>query len=106
VRRPLELKVGPHAIEVAVDPHTSSAPVQVRLSWCTPEQRKVDHEAAVAAAETAKVAVAFAWTRLHPTFGLIEDVAAVNPNTMVVLNTSLPVAMPCADKVKGILEMW
>ncbi len=113
VRRPLELKAGPHAIEVAVDPDTSSAPVQVRLNWYTPEQRKADHEAAVAAAKNAKVAVVFAWTRQHPTFGLpgdqdklIEEVAAVNPNTIVVLNTSLPVALPWADKVKGILEMW
>ena len=113
VRRPLELKAGEHTIEVAIDPDTSSAPVQVRLNWYTPEQRKADHEAAVAAAKNAKVAVVFAWTRLHPTFGLpgdqdklIEEVAAVNPNTIVVLNTSLPVALPWVDKVKGILEMW
>jgi beta-glucosidase len=113
VRRPVELKAGPHAIEVAVDPDTSSAPVQVRLNWYTPERRKADYEAAIAAAKNAKVAVVFAWTRLHPTFGLpgdqdklIEEVAAVNPNTIVVLNTSLPVALPWVDKVKGILEMW
>jgi len=37
---------------------------------------------------------------------LISDVAAVNPNTVVVLNTTLPVAMPWLDKVKGVLEMW
>jgi beta-glucosidase len=113
VRRPVELKAGPHDIEVAIDPDTSSAPAQVRLNWYTPEQRKADHEAAVAAAKKAKVAVVFAWTRLHPTFGLpgdqdklIEEIAAVNPNTIVVLNTSLPVALPWVDKVKGILEMW
>jgi beta-glucosidase len=113
VRRPLELKAGPHAIEVAVDPDTSSAPVQVRLNWYTPEQRQADHDAAVAAAKNAKVAVVFAWARLHPTFSLpgdqdklIEEVAAVNPNTVVVLNTSLPVALPWVDKVKGILQMW
>jgi beta-glucosidase len=113
VRRPVELKAGPHAIEVAVDPDTSSAPVQVRLNWYTPEQRKTDHDVAIAAAKQAKVAVVFVWTRLHPTFALpgdqdklIEEVAAVNPNTIVVLNTSLPVALPWVDKVKGILEMW
>lgn len=113
VRRPVELKAGPHSIEVAVDPDTSSAPVQVRLNWYTPEQRKADYEAAVAAAKSARVAVVFAWARLHPTFSLpgeqdklIEDVAAVNPNTIVVLNTSLPVALPWVDKVKGVLEMW
>jgi beta-glucosidase len=37
---------------------------------------------------------------------LVEEVAAVNPNTIVVLNTSQPVALPWADKVKAILEMW
>ena len=113
VRRSIELNAGAHAIEVAVDPDTSSAPVQMRLNWYTPEQRKTDYDAALDAAKKAKVAVVFAWTRLHPTFGLpgdqnklIEAVASVNPNTIVVLNTSLPVALPWADKVKGILEMW
>jgi beta-glucosidase len=30
----------------------------------------------------------------------------VNPNTVVVLNTSQPVALPWIDKVKAVLEMW
>jgi beta-glucosidase len=37
---------------------------------------------------------------------LVEAVAAVNPNTIVVLNTSQPVALPWASRVKAILEMW
>ena len=88
-------------------------PVQVRLNWYTPEQRKADHEHAIAAAKHAKVAVVFVWTRLDPVFGLpgdqnklVEEVAAVNPNTVVVLNTSQPVALPWVDKVKAVLEMW
>jgi beta-glucosidase len=36
----------------------------------------------------------------------VKDVAAVNPNTIVVLNTSQPVALPWIDKVKAVLEMW
>ena len=51
--------------------------------------------------------------RLNPVFGLpgeqdrlVEEVAAVNPNTIVVLNTSQPVALPWVDKVKAVLEMW
>ncbi|MFI5111149.1 MAG: glycoside hydrolase family 3 C-terminal domain-containing protein, partial [Terriglobales bacterium] len=75
--------------------------------------RKADHEAAIAAAKNAKVAVVFLWTRRAPVFGLpgeqdklVEEVAAVNPNTIVVLNTSQPVALPWVDKVKAILEMW
>jgi beta-glucosidase len=113
VRRAVELTPGPHRIEIKTSPDSSNAPVQVRLNWTTPEQRKADHEAAIAAAKSAKVAVVFVWTRLQPVFGLpgeqnklVEEVAAVNPNTIVVLNTSQPVALPWIDKVKAVLEMW
>ncbi len=113
VRRAVELTAGPHAIEIATSSDTSSSPVQVRLSWYTPEQRAADHKAAIAAAKKAKVAVVFLWTRLTPVFGLpgdqdklVEEIAAVNPNTIVVLNTSQPVALPWVDKVKAVLEMW
>ncbi len=113
VRRAASLTAGRHKIEVLLTPDTSNAPVQVRLNWYTPEQRAADHEAAIAAAKSAKVAVVFLWTRLNPVFGLpgdqnklVEEVAAVNPNTIVVLNTSMPIAMPWIDKVKAVLEMW
>jgi len=113
VRRAVELTAGPHAIEIKISPDSSNSPVQVRLNWYTPEQRKADHEAAIAAAKSAKTAVVFVWTRLTPVFGLpgdqdklIEEVAAVNPNTIVVLNTSQPVALPWVDMVKSVLEMW
>ena len=45
VRRAVELTAGPHAIEINTSPDTSNAPVQVRLNWYTPEQRKADHDA-------------------------------------------------------------
>jgi beta-glucosidase len=113
VRRSVELTAGPNAIEVSATPDTSNAPVQVRLNWYTPEQRAADHEAAIAAAKRANTAVVFVWSRLTPVFGLpgdqdklIEEVAAVNPNTIVVLNTSEPVALPWLDKVSAVLEMW
>jgi beta-glucosidase len=113
VRRSIELASGPHAIEVGITPDSSNAPVQVRLNWYTPDQRKADHDAAVAKAKNAKIAVVFAWTRLQPVFGLpgdqnqlIDDIASVNPNTVIVLNTSLPVALPWVSKVKSVLEMW
>ncbi|HEY1984101.1 MAG TPA: glycoside hydrolase family 3 C-terminal domain-containing protein [Terracidiphilus sp.] len=113
VRRAIELTAGAHAIEIKTSLDTSSSPVQVRLNWYTPEQRAADHEHAIAAAKSAKVAVVFVWTRLSPVFGLpgdqdklVEEVAAVNPNTIVVLNTSQPVALPWVDKVKAVLEMW
>ena len=79
----------------------------------TPEQRQTNHAAAIAAAKAAKVAVVFLWTRGKPNFGLpgdqdrlVEEIAAVNPNTVVVLNTSQAVAMPWLPKVKAVLEMW
>ncbi len=113
VRRAIDLTAGAHAIEVKITPDTSNAPVQLRLNWYTPEQRQADHAAAIAAAKNAKVAVVFLWTRLNPVFGLpggqndlVDEVAAVNPNTIVVLNTSQPVALPWLDKAKAVLEMW
>jgi len=113
VRRAIDLAEGAHAIEVKITPDSSNAPVQVRLNWYTPEQRQADHEAAIAAARNAKVAVVFLWTRLNPVFGLpgkqnelVEEVAGVNPSTIVVLNTSQPVALPWLGKVKAVLEMW
>jgi beta-glucosidase len=113
VRRSVELTAGPHEIEISTSPDSSNVPVQVRLNWYTPEQRKADHEAAIAAAKSARTAVVFLWTRLSPVFGLpgeqnklVEEIAAVNPNTIVVLNTSQPVALPWVSKVKAVLEMW
>lgn len=113
VRRAVELAAGPHAIEIRTSPDSSNAPVQVRFNWYPPEQREADHEAAIAAAKGARIAVVFLWTRGQPVFGLpgeqnklVEEVAAVNPNTIVVLNTSQPVALPWLDKVKAVLEMW
>jgi beta-glucosidase len=37
---------------------------------------------------------------------VIEAVASANPNTIVVLETGNPVAMPWQDKVKAIVEAW
>ena len=37
---------------------------------------------------------------------LIEQVAAANPRTIVVLQTGTAVTMPWADKVAGIVEAW
>jgi beta-glucosidase len=113
VRRSVHLTAGKHKLEVMVSDDTSGAPVQVRLNWMTPEARVAAHDEAIAAAKSAKTAVVFLWTRGKPVFGLpgeqdklVEEIAAVNPNTIVVLNTSQPVAMPWLPKVKAVLEMW
>lgn len=113
VRRAVTLTRGTHSLKVTLTPDTSNAPAQIRLNWMTPEARQAAHDAAIEAARRAKTAVVFAWTRGKPVFALpgdqdrlIEEIAAANPNTVVVLNTSQPVAMPWLDKVKGVLEMW
>lgn len=74
---------------------------------------------AVAAAKKAKVAVVFAglpdayesegYDRSHMRMPdcqnrLIEAVAEVNPNTVVVLHNGSPVEMPWIGKVKAVLE--
>ena len=37
---------------------------------------------------------------------VIEAVAAANPNTIVVLETGNPVAMPWLDRVKAVVQVW
>lgn len=113
LRRIVPLAAGAHSIKVAINPDTSNRPAQIRLNWYTPEQRKADHDAAIAAAKRAKIAVVFAWSRRAPFFELagardrlVEEIAAVNTNTIVVLNTSQPVALPWFDHVKAVVEMW
>ena len=113
VRRAVQLTAGRHALFVSLTPDTSNAAAQIRLSWMTPEARTKTHDEAIEAAKRARTAVVFAWTRGNPVFGLpgdqdklIEEVAAANPNTIVVLNTSQPIAMPWLEHVKGVLEMW
>ena len=73
---------------------------------------------AVAAATGADVAIIFAtqWTSESvdaPNLSLpmnqdalIEAVAAVNPHTIVVLETAGPVLMPWLDHVEGVVEAW
>jgi beta-glucosidase len=113
-RARIELKAGVHELLVTTTGEPNGDAVQVRLAWVTPQQEKANYAAAIAAAKQAKKAIVFAWGRDRPEVfqlpggqnQLIEDIAAVNSNTVVVLNTSLPVAMPWAGKVKGILQMW
>lgn len=113
LRTKIQLTEGPHVVAVSVQPDSSRQPTQVRLSWVTPEQQQANHQAAVAAAKASRMAIVFAWSADDPVFALpedqdqlIEDVAAVNPNTVVVLNASQPVAMPWLAKVKAVLLMW
>lgn len=113
VRRDVALSAGAHTIEVTTADDTSGAPVQVRLAWVTPEAREATFREAVELGKHAKKVIVFAWARHKPLFelagdqnALIEQISAVNPNTVVVLNTSLPVNMPWLDKVPAVLNMW
>jgi beta-glucosidase len=107
------LTAGTHSLNVAQSPDISGAPVQVELNWVTPSQQQANHDAAVDTARRAKVAVVFAWSTgslatplPEDQDRLIADVAAVQPNTIVVLNTNQPLAMPWLGQVKGVLNMW
>jgi beta-glucosidase len=113
LRAAVDLTAGTHTLTVTVEGDTSNEPEQIRLARMTPEQRKADREAAIAAAKSAKTAMVFAWTRGRPDFALpgdqdklIEEIAEVNPNTIVVLNVSQPLALPWLDRVKAVLQMW
>jgi beta-glucosidase len=88
----------------------------LHLGWFPP--RPEEMAAAMEAAKSADIAIVFAGEQLGegmdktslPLPGnqdaLIEAVAAQNPHTVVVLNTSTPVAMPWLDKVDAVLEAW
>ena len=113
IRAAMELAAGPHRITIEVDPDSSNSPIQVRANWVTPQQQKDNYRSAIDAARQAKTAIVFACSRTRPVFALpgdqdqlIRDVAAVNPNTIVVLNVSQPVAMPWLAQVKAVLQMW
>lgn len=109
------LTAGAHTLSIAQSPDVSGSPVQIRLNWVTPAQQQANHNVAVAAAKKAKTAVVFAWdtgagdlsTPLPDNQDqLIADIAAVNPNTVVVLQSNQPIAMPWLSKVKSVLEVY
>ncbi len=113
LRVAVQLTAGAHSLVVKAMPDSSGNPEQVRLAGMTPDQRDQNHAAAITAAKTAKTVIVFAWTRGRPDFALpgdqdklIEEIASVNPNTLVVLNVSQPIAMPWLGKVKAVLQMW
>jgi beta-glucosidase len=113
VRRDVTLSAGKHRVEVTTTDDSSRAPIQVRVAWVTPQAREQNFRQAIELASHAKKVVVFAWARQKPLFGLpgdqnalIERISSLNPNTIVVLNTSLPVAMPWLGNVKAVLNMW
>ncbi len=91
------------------------SPSYLTLGWAYVSGRI---RAAVAAARRADVAVVFAGDFNSEAFdrpsltlpgdenALIAAVAAVNPHTVVVLNTGGPVLMPWLPRVRAVLEAW
>ncbi|WP_198289901.1 beta-glucosidase family protein [Nocardioides sp. Iso805N] len=115
-RASVDLTAGAHDITITQTPDVSGDPVQVHLFWTTPTQAQANHDAAVKAAKNADTAVVFAYADAQggnlttplpdDQDELIEDVAAANPNTIVVLQSNAPVAMPWLSRVKAVLEGW
>ncbi|PSM45007.1 beta-glucosidase [Streptomyces dioscori] len=108
---------GGRAVDITVEYSTRDAGFRgpgLTLGW----QPESLIPAAVATAKKADVAVVFVNNYTGEAFDrdnlslpgdqdrLIEAVAAANPNTVVVLNTSGPVLMPWLGKVKGVLQAW
>jgi beta-glucosidase len=77
-----------------------------------------DLQSAASLAKTADVAIVFAYQWESEGMdlpnlslpdnqdALIEQIAAVNPHTIVVLETGTAVTMPWLDKVAGVVEVW
>ena len=111
---PVQLQEGrPAPLSLRWFPRASGAVPVLGWRYVSP-----DIASAVTAAQHAKVAVVFAndYTTEgtdRPTLSLpgdenalISAVAAVNPHTVVVLNTGGPVLMPWLSKVSAVLEAW
>jgi beta-glucosidase len=114
-RTTVALPAGTATIEVN---YADSIPIgtdAVSLGWQPPANLLAQ---AVASARKASVAVVFAsnyetesadLTTINLPANedqLISAVAAVNPNTVVVLNTGSAVTMPWLAEVKGVIEAW
>jgi beta-glucosidase len=88
----------------------------IHLGWYPPHPDQM--AAAMQAAKSADIAILFAGEQLGEGMDktslslpgnqdeLIESVASQNPHTVVVLNTSTPVAMPWLDRVAAVVETW
>ena len=113
VRRAVHLTKGPHSLVLAEQGDASGRPVQIRLNWMPPAAREHDYQAALDAAREAKKVIVFAWARGRPDYDLpgdqdqlIEAIAKINSNTIVVLNNAQPISLPWLSEVKSVLEMW
>ncbi|MCU1681243.1 MAG: bglK [Amycolatopsis sp.] len=103
-------------VSIEVDYFQDGGGSVANLGWTIPNQNL--HDPAVAAARNSDMAVVFV-SNAGSEGGdlnnidlsgvqnqLVSDIAAVNPNTVVVVNSGSAVTMPWAGSVKGIIENW
>ncbi|MEU9085048.1 glycoside hydrolase family 3 C-terminal domain-containing protein [Streptomyces sp. NPDC048357] len=115
-RRTIALKAGPHRLTVTA--RGGDAGQRFRLRHTTGAIRAADLAEAVRTAKSARSVVLFAYedategrdrTSLALPGGqerLIEAVAAANPRTTVVLNTSSATTMPWLARTGAVLQMY
>jgi beta-glucosidase len=115
VSRSVTLTAG-QPVPVTVELAQFSGTAVASLGWTRPGRNL--HDDAVEAAESADLAVVVVGR--FSTEGadlpdidlpaaqnkLVEDVAAANPNTVVIVNSGSAVTMPWASRVRGIVEAW
>jgi beta-glucosidase len=103
-------------VTIEVDYYQAGGGSNASLGWQIPGQSL--HDQAVAAARASDLAVVFV-SNFESEGGdlstidlssaqntLVSDVAAANPNTVVVVNSGSAVTMPWANAVRGIVENW
>jgi beta-glucosidase len=120
LRVPVSMKAG-HEVDVRVEFRAASRFVTMRLGIAPQwqEERLLEQAAqAAAAADVAIVVVGSAEGTESEGFDrdtmslpgrqdeLVRRVAATNPNTVVVVNSGMPVLMPWADEVAAIVQGW
>ncbi|HEY4456884.1 MAG TPA: glycoside hydrolase family 3 C-terminal domain-containing protein [Pseudonocardiaceae bacterium] len=103
-------------VSIEVDYFQDGGGSQVNLGWMVPNQN-LDGDA-VNAAKAAQTAIVFVDNAegegadlnnidlASAQNQLVSDVAAANPNTIVVVNSGSAVTMPWANSVRGIIENW
>lgn len=126
----LDLKAGKHKLELQANPGVTNvflppdpkSPMDLRLAWVTPQMRQAAMDEAVTAARQAadadSPALVFAYNEgtegldrqdlalPYDQDALIQAVAAVNPKTVVILNTGDPISMPWFEQTQAVLQMW